>query len=114
MLWASGGPRASARAPRKLPGLLLPVRVRGCARGATRSHGAPGRRAAAATARHARAEAETLDARARAPACERGDYAEAAERCAEALALLRGIFPAGSPQLAHEMAKLGRLYFNAR
>ena len=78
-----------------------------------RSRGAPGRRAAAATTRRARAEAETLDARARA-ACERGDYAEAAERCAEALALLRGVFPAGSPQLAHEAAKLGRLYFNAR
>ena len=68
------------------------------ARSATSSP-ARGRRAAAATTRRARAQRPRLDARARA-ACERGDYAEAAERCAEALALLRGVFPAEAPARA--------------
>ena len=59
-----------------------------------------------------RARAQSLDALARA-ACERGDFEQAAEHSADALALLRRVFPAGSPQIAHEQAKLARLLFNA-
>ena len=104
-----------ARRAKLLNGYFFRCGCVGCAR---EERDALARRAGSAggggdDAARARAEAETLDARARA-ARERGDYAEAAERCAEALALLRGVFPAGSPQLAHEAAKLGRLYFNAR
>ena len=59
-----------------------------------------------------RERAQSLDALARA-ACERGDFEQAAEHSADALALLRRVFPAGSPQIAHEQAKLAMLLFNA-
>lgn len=59
-----------------------------------------------------RLAAQRLDEEARA-ACEAGAYAAAAELSGDALRCLRRVFPAGSTQLAHEEAKLGRLRFNA-
>jgi hypothetical protein len=68
---------------------------------------------AAVDAVELRARAQALDERARV-ACERGEHARAAECSARALALLRRVFDAGSPQLAMEEAKLARLLFNAQ
>ena len=59
-----------------------------------------------------RRRAQQLDDRAR-HACERGAFREAAQLTEHAIALLRGVFPSGSTQLAHEAAKLGQLRFNA-
>ena len=65
-----------------------------------------------AEAERAVAAAAQLDALAF-EACARDDFGGAARLVARAVALLRRVFPPESSQLAHELAKLGRLSFNA-
>ena len=76
----------------------------GAARVASGGGGAEAERAVAAAAQ--------LDALAF-EACARDDFGGAARLVARAVALLRRVFPPESSQLAHELAKLGRLSFNA-